>query len=134
MNNRDPNSDAKDRRKYGRIKLRVPIMIQPDSGDGPMRGATADLSLGGCYIETIFPLPIGTNLDVQLSAGNTILIAGTVVACDPQVGNGIRFIKMLPEDREALEAFVRAAQEAQESGSREDGRELVHAQPSGSYH
>ncbi len=29
-----------------------------------------------------------------------------VVTCDPQVGNGIRFIRMLPEDREALKAFL----------------------------
>ena len=127
------NSDPKDRRKHERLKLRVPIVIQPDLGDSPIRGATADLSLGGCYIETIFPLPMGTNLDLQLSLGNTVLIAGTVVACDPQVGNGIRFIKMLPEDREALEAYLKAAQEAQESGSPEDGSQFVHSQYSGNY-
>jgi c-di-GMP-binding flagellar brake protein YcgR len=71
------NSNPKDRRKHERLKLRVPIVIQPDLGDSPIRGATADLSLGGCYIETIFPLPMGTNLDLQLSLGNTVLIAGT---------------------------------------------------------
>jgi hypothetical protein len=32
------------------------------------------------------------------------------------VGNGIRFTRMLPEDREALKAFLEAAQQAQESG------------------
>jgi c-di-GMP-binding flagellar brake protein YcgR len=110
------NSDPNDRRKYARIKLSVPVEIQTDAGGSPIRGATADLSLSGCYIETIFPFPIGTNLDLQLSIETIILIAATVVTCDSQVGNGIRFTRMLPEDREALKAFLEAAQQAQESG------------------
>lgn len=104
------NSDPNDRRKYARIKLSVPVEIQTDAGGSPIRGATADLSLSGCYIETIFPFPIGTNLDLQLSIETTLLIAATVVTCDPQVGNGIRFTRMLAEDREALKAFLEAAQ------------------------
>jgi c-di-GMP-binding flagellar brake protein YcgR len=111
------NSDRNDRREYPRIKVSVPVEIQTDAGGSPIRGATADLSLGGCYIETIFPFPIGTSLDLQLSIETTALIAATVVTCDPQVGNGIEFIRMLPEDREALKAFLEAAQQAQDSGS-----------------
>ena len=115
------NSDPNDRRKYARIKVSVPIKIQTDAGGSPIRCATADLSLSGCYIETIFPFPIGTNLDLQLSIETTILIATTVVTSDPQVGNGIRFIRMVPEDREALKAFLEAAQQAQDSDSRGAG-------------
>jgi len=121
------NSDRNDRREYGRIKLSVPVEIQADAGAAVgaggrrIRGDTADLSLGGCYIETIFPFPVGTNMDLQLSIDTTVLIAATVDTCDPQVGNGIRFIRMLPEDREALKAFLEAAQQAQDSGSRGAG-------------
>ena len=75
MSNRGPN----DRREYARIKVSVPVEIQTDAGGSPIRCATADLSLSGCYIETIFPFPIGTNLDLQLSIETTILIAATVV-------------------------------------------------------
>jgi len=35
-------------------------------------------------------------------------VLGAVVTCDPQVGNGIRFTRMLPEDIEALEAFLKS--------------------------
>jgi hypothetical protein len=82
-----------------------------------MRGATADLSLNGCYIESIFPFPLGTNLDLQLSIDNIILVAATVVTCDPQVGNGLKFVRMLPEDREELAAFLESAQQTEESDS-----------------
>jgi len=113
MNSNDPN----DRREYARIKVSVPVEIQTDASVCPTRAATADLSLSGCYIETIFPFPIGTNLDLQLSIETTVLIAATVVTCDPQVGNGIRFVRMLPEDREALRTFLEAAQQPRDSGS-----------------
>jgi len=99
----------------------VPVEIQTDAGGRRIRGDTSDLSLGGCYVETIFPFPIGTNLDLQLSIETTVLIAATVVTCDPRVGNGIKFIRMLQEDREALKAFLEAAQQAQDSSSQRAG-------------
>jgi c-di-GMP-binding flagellar brake protein YcgR len=111
------NNYPNNRREYARITMSVPVEIHADAADSPIRCATADLSLGGCYIETIFPFPIGTNLDLQLSLGTIVLIAATVVTCDPQVGNGIRFMRMLPEDRETLEAFLQAAQQTHDSRS-----------------
>ena len=115
------SSDRNHRREYARIKVSVPFEIQTDADGRRIRGDTADLSLGGCYIETIFPFPIGTNLNLQLAIETTVLIAAAVVTCDPQVGNGIKFIRMLPEDREALKAFLEAAQQAQDSSSQRAG-------------
>jgi transposase InsO family protein len=73
----------------------------------------ADLSLTGCYIETIFPWPIGTNLELKLQLDGTLLVLATVVTCDPQVGNGIQFTKMLPEDINELRSFLEAAEKAE---------------------
>jgi len=95
-----------DRREHVRLKIRVPLEIYVDGNDSPVGGATSDLSLGVCYTETIFPLPIGTNLELKLQLEDTLLVLGTVVTCDPQVGNGIRFSRMLPEDVEQLRAFL----------------------------
>src|ERR1700675_1548509 len=107
-----------DRRQAPRLKIRVPIEIEVEGGSGPIRGATADLSAGGCYIETMFPYPVGTTLDLKLQLENTLLVAATVVTCDPQVGNGIRFEKMLPEDREKLKTYLDAieAEESKQAG------------------
>jgi c-di-GMP-binding flagellar brake protein YcgR len=111
------SSDINERRKYARVKLNVPVEIHTGDDSGPIRGATADLSLNGCYIETMFPFPIGTNLDLQLSIESIILVAARVVSYDPQVGNGITFVTMLPEDREALKTFLEAAQESDSTGT-----------------
>ena len=101
------------RRQTPRVKVSVPVELYAESSDIPIRGATLDLSLSGCYIETFFPFPIGTTLEIKLQVDGTLLVAATVVTCDPQVGNGIRFDRMLPEDLEELQAYLQAAQNAE---------------------
>jgi hypothetical protein len=87
------------------------VELSLPGNDVPLRCAIADLSATGCYIESIFPFPIGTVLEMNFQVNETVLAVGTVVTCDPQVGNGIRFTKMLPEDQEEVRAYVEAAQQ-----------------------
>ena len=95
-----------ERRKYPRVKARVPVEIYVDGADTPLRCATLDLSVGGCYIESMLPFPKGTRLELKLAIADTLVIEGVVTTCDPQVGNGIAFSRMLPEDVEALRSFI----------------------------
>jgi PilZ domain len=115
MNDSDQNPDDQrpERRAYPRIRGKVPLELFAPGSDVPIRGATSDLSEIGCYIETMFPFPIGTTLEMSLQVDGTLLAVGTAVTCDPQVGNGITFTRMLPEDREELRAYVKAAQQAE---------------------
>jgi len=101
-----------ERRARPRIKVKVPVELFAPDNDVPLRGATADLSEVGCYIETMFPFPIGTIFEMSLQIDGTLLAVGTVITCDPQVGNGIEFTRVLPEDQEELRAYV-AAQQAE---------------------
>jgi PilZ domain len=94
--------------------LKVPVELRCDTSDVPIRGATLDLSLGCCYIETFFPFPIGTSVEIKLQIDGTLLVMATVVTCDLQVGNGIRFDRMLPEDQEELRAYLQNALSAEE--------------------
>jgi c-di-GMP-binding flagellar brake protein YcgR len=117
MNDQTVSSEGQrqDRRSYRRLKVSVPVELNLEGSESPIRGATSDLSAGGCYIETMFPFPPGTVLDMKLQLNSTLLVAATVVTCDPQVGNGIQFTRMLPEDREELQAFLDATEQAQNS-------------------
>lgn len=99
-----------ERRADSRLKLRVPVELSVENNPAPFRCATSDLSLYGCYIETIFPFPVGTILELKLQIDGTLLVVADVVTSDPQVGNGIRFSKMLPEDVEELRGFLAAAE------------------------
>ncbi len=95
-----------ERRENKRFKVRVPIELHTEDSSSPIRGATTDLSLGGCYIDTFFPFPVGTRIELKMQLEDTLLVLGAVVTCDPQVGNGIKFTRMLPEDMDALQEFL----------------------------
>jgi hypothetical protein len=118
MNNSErtwPSSEPlREKRNSARIKVSVPVELFTPESDVPHRCATTDLSETGCYIESIFPFPIGTVFEMSLRLDETLLVVGTVVTRDPQVGNGIKFTRMLPEDRELLRAYVVAAQQAKD--------------------
>jgi len=95
-----------ERRKHPRVKIGVPVEVHAEGSTAPLHCATSDLSLGGCYIESMYPFPAGTCLELKLEAGETLLISAKVVTCDPQFGNGIQFLRMLDEDRTALTKFL----------------------------
>ncbi len=99
-----------ERRGHPRSKIKAPVELHIEGNDSPFRCATSDLSLDGCYIESMMPFPVGTGVELRLEITNTLLIVGTIVTCDPQVGNGIHFTRMLPEDIEELRAFLSAAE------------------------
>jgi hypothetical protein len=102
-----------ERRISPRIKAKVPMKFFAPGSDVPNRCAASDLGEAGCYIESMFPFPIGTTLEMTLQIDGPLLAVGRVVTCDPQVGNGIEFTKMLPEDREQLRAYIKAEQPAE---------------------
>jgi hypothetical protein len=99
-------------RRHPRFNVSVPVEVHPEGSATPYRCATSDLSVDGCYIETMYPFPIGTSLDLKLQVGEcTLLILGRVVTCYPQVGNGIEFARILPEDLNELRAFLESVAE-----------------------
>lgn len=95
-----------ERRRYPRIKAKVPVeLLCP--GAPPMRTTTDEISLCGCYIETMFTMEVGTKLMVTLSiSGETIRANGVVVTKYAQVGNGIDFTQMHPNDNRKLSEFI----------------------------
>ncbi|PYY06430.1 MAG: hypothetical protein DMG69_23390 [Acidobacteria bacterium] len=97
--------------------MRVPVELRLEGSEVPIGGETSDISLGGCYIELMFTLAKDTKLDIARKIDGTVLALGTVVTCDPNAGNGIKFPKMLHEDQEELRCCLDAAQEASESST-----------------
>ena len=96
-----------EKRANPRFKLHVPVAIHLEDSEVPIRGATSDIGLGGCYIENLYTLPIGTQVELKLDIGDeTLLVLARVVTRDPQVGNGIQFTKILAEDLDALAHFL----------------------------
>ena len=95
----------------------MPVELRREGNEVPIGCATSDISVGGCYIEMMFALAKDTKLDITIKINGTVLALGTVVTCDPNVGNGIKFTEMLSEDQEEFRRYLKTAQQASDSST-----------------
>ena len=97
-----------DRRRFTRYKVPLGIVLR-QSNDAPLYVSASDVSAGGCYVETILPLPRGTELSLVIwLESNKLLTNGIVRTSDPGVGMGIEFLDMKPEETARLERFLQS--------------------------
>jgi hypothetical protein len=68
---------------------------------------TRDLSLFGCHVDTLNPLPAGTKLRIKISYGSENVTAlGRVVHARQNSGMGIVFTKIEPNDQLVLDKWI----------------------------
>ncbi len=105
-----------ERRRFPRRLCSLPVELRPPGQPYPTSCETTDLSLCGCYVKLLFPLPVGTVVDVRFSAGDTEVQAKAVVkTSNPGLGNGIDFTEMAPSTRLQLERYLETLPEAEAS-------------------
>ncbi|MGA9526627.1 MAG: PilZ domain-containing protein [Terriglobales bacterium] len=98
-----------ERRQYPRYPAHVPIELQEDGNLTPLRMETTDLSCGGCYVELVNALTIGTYLNTTLWLdGAAINMRGLVVTRHPDYGNGIMFLDFQGDGKEMLGRYLDA--------------------------
>ena len=112
MDSTEPNSPSespKERRRHLRTKAAVEVELLLEKQTTPLRAKTADLSLGGCYLDMMFTFEVGTKLKILLWTQDVKLtIDSVVVTRDLQVGNGIKFTNMTAEDTVRLQQIIAA--------------------------
>ncbi len=83
-----------ERRKHKRIRVEGTANIKLADGRPYAFAPLADFSASGCYIETLFPLPIGTALELTITLKApevTMPVTATVRTADQGVGMGVKF-------------------------------------------
>jgi hypothetical protein len=100
--------EYKERRRFARFVCDTGVRIHPEIGQAGYWGTVGDISLGGCYVFTFSPLPVGQAVTVAIKAGDKeINIAGKTVSSHPGVGMGIAFKGFTQEDaEERLKGYV----------------------------
>jgi hypothetical protein len=99
--------DARDRRTSPRIKCASSVEVYPTGVAAPIRTRTADLSVGGCFLEMPNPLPKGTPIRIALWVKDLKLWANAeVVTSTPGFGIGVKFTEISVEDRKELRQFL----------------------------
>ncbi len=102
-----------ERRECSRYFVDLEIEIKEVGNSFHLRGATTDVSLGGCYVATIFPLAVGSQIHFTMRvADENVKGRGSVQTCHPGVGMGIQFIDLPSEDRLRLDGYLRASEPA----------------------
>jgi hypothetical protein len=68
---------------------------------------TSELSIGGCYLDTINPFPEGTTIHCRILRDNGVFESkAKVVYSNPGFGMGVAFISVTPDQRTILEDWL----------------------------
>lgn len=71
--------------------------------DAHLEAGTSDLSLLGCYLEMLNPLPAGAEIKLHLTRLDTTFTAiGMVAYSESKIGMGVRFTVVEPDQEEVL--------------------------------
>jgi PilZ domain len=99
---------GQNKRKFLRHKVLFPIEIGfPDARRAHMQTNATDIGGRGCYVETLLPLSIGTEVVIIFwMDSEKTTTTGTVRASDPGVGMGIEFITLDTSVQQRLQEFV----------------------------
>ena len=100
--------DGRERRRHQRVKVQVSVEIRADEHATPLRLSTEDISLCGCYVETMFPLDVGAKVFITLWLREKPVQTNAVVATKyPQLGNGFDFVDMSVDDLLKVSEFIK---------------------------
>jgi hypothetical protein len=118
---------SQDRRRYPRMKCFVAVELHISGSSSPVWGNLSNTSLGGCLVETVSPLPIGSRLEIGLwvASGKIwvkgLIIDGVVDKADPSFGVRVRFGEMEPSERESLRQFLKYVEHETKGYHKEQG-------------
>lgn len=98
---------GQERRRHPRYRCPGEVELADLQTQATVRGRLGDISLGGCYVDMMAPHPVGTRLRLRLhTSEGKIETKGVVRASHPQMGMGLQFTEMTPENRQHLEVLV----------------------------
>lgn len=91
-----PSVPAFERRRFPRVACRIDALISQEGTELGHRGKVSDISLGGCYVEMLSPLPAGSEIDLNSPQGS-FHAHGRVSASHMGMGMSVVFTAISPE-------------------------------------
>jgi len=95
-------------------RLTVSLNAVWDGANGNQPARITDLSLGGCYMDTVGETMTGEIVcfRVSLPDGDWLYLEGEVRHHTPKTGFGVRFLELEQQQEEKIEALLKAAYES----------------------
>ncbi len=117
------------RRRHTRYHCTGGVELRRNENAPAIFGNLSDISLEGCYVETISTLPAGVELLFMLKVSETVIRGRALVkASNHAVGMGLEFLHLAGEDQQKLEFLVGTLAGVQEMRP-EEKRRVVPEEP-----
>jgi len=95
------------KRKVPRYRCGGVAQLWLEGTDSPQGASLEEISAGGCFLETTWPLPVGTRLELLLTIHQREVRAkGKVAYIDPSMGMGVVFTEISPADQEQVQVVT----------------------------
>jgi PilZ domain len=99
-----------ERRCAKRASFIAPVELMDMRGGSRIKARVADLSLHGCYVDTLNPLPSGSAVRLQIQRGGEMLdVLATVSSELAGSGMGLQFGDTTPEQRALIKSWLAEA-------------------------
>ncbi|MFZ0038614.1 MAG: PilZ domain-containing protein [Candidatus Acidiferrales bacterium] len=107
------STDPKDRRRSPRYPIIAEARVTDLKTETEFKSRVSELSLEGCYLDFLNPLPEGSDLHLRISKDSGVFETDArVVYNHPGMGLGILFVKTPDAQRKILERWIAELQAA----------------------
>lgn len=102
-----------DRRQYERLPISMPVTFAEAVRPGELRTGTGhvlEISLGGCFVQTVIQLAEGTLVSLELqieTAAPPLLVEAALVRSVRPLGVGLEFLRLAETEQERLSSLMR---------------------------
>ncbi len=111
-----PEAATAERRDARRYPFICPAELMDLGGSARISARTSDLSLHGCFIDTLNPFPVDTRVRLQLAKnGQSLELQARVTACHMGSGMGLMFEHLTAEQNFVLLRWLEGSPDRDES-------------------
>src|ERR1700720_3539219 len=94
-------------RSVRRCQLVASVEVTEPLSGTRLSGRTSEIGLGGCYVDVLNPLPVGTLVELRILRDQGVFeTKGKVVYTGAGFGMGVSFIEMAADQRSVLETWL----------------------------
>lgn len=98
---------SEERRKHWRYPCFGEAWVRTRGADVLLEARLADISLGGCYLDTMNPFPSETEMELEFSlGGRSVLAQGRVRASRQGFGMGVAFTEITGTELTKLQELI----------------------------
>src|SRR5690349_8292683 len=107
---RDSQTATAERREARRYAFIAPAELIDIDGNTRISARTTDISVQGCYIDTLNPFPVGTRVRLQFTKNNERAeFRAKVTSCHMGSGMGLLFERLTPAQRKTITSWLDSA-------------------------